>query len=106
MSLSTGESKYPPAPLFMLVSTHGILCTYQMLNKFQGVNHNVVVKATAMSLDGVRKPMQASQLSSSRQPPQVKPVETKTGIVESSLPKPFSGAAFGGFTSTGKQNFC
>ena len=77
------------------------------MNKFEGVNHNVLLKATAMSSDGVRKPMQASQLSTSRQPPQVKPVETKAAVVGSSLPKPFAGAAFGGFAATGKQhNLC
>ena len=100
--LLSGESKYPPAPLFMLVSTHGVLCTYQMMNKFEGVNHNVLVKAKAMSSDGVRRPMQASQLSTSQQPPQVKPVEPKAAVVGSSLPKPFSAAVFGGFTATGK----
>lgn len=53
------EKTLPPAPVMMLLSTHGLLCPFALLNFNPGVKQ-LVSPATPLSLEGERLPKQGS----------------------------------------------
>ena len=91
----TGEKTLPPMPIFLMISTHGVLCAFQMVNKMQGVNHDILLKHAAVNLDGMRMP-----LVSRREEHGGQPAETAASS-SAGLPKPFISSAFGSSTGYG-----
>ena len=47
---------YPPVPLLLMLSTDGLLLSYQMVNKFPGTKYDIVRAAVPLLPDEVRKP--------------------------------------------------
>ena len=91
----TGESALPPMPIFLMISTHGVLCPYQMVNKRTGVNHQILVKQMAFNSDGMRKPL------ASDKPKPGRPKEAASfGL--GALPKPFASSPVAGSSGISK----
>ena len=79
-------------PVFLMISTHGVLSAFQMVNKMEGVNYEILVKQANISVDGMRMPFASHQEKGAQQ------IEA-TSVSLAGLPKPFK-------TGLGEVIFC
>lgn len=49
------ESELPPAPIFTMLTTAGVLCAYQMINKFPNIKHDILTKPVPLTSGTVRR---------------------------------------------------
>ena len=83
-------------PVFLMISTHGVLCAFQMVNKMQDVKHEILLKPTSMMLDGMRMPFNSQRGGQSN--------ETMAASL-SGLPKPFKAATLESSSESGEFYF-
>ena len=69
-----------------------------MVNKRQGVNHQILMKQNVMSLDGMRMPLASEKQNAGQQK------ESPTGNI-GSLPKPFMTSTFASSSGLGEFKF-
>ncbi len=80
-SAITGELTLPPAPIFMMISTDGALCSFKMVNKFKNANHKIMLPRSPMKTDNIRKPLVSTH--------NVPKSSSQPAFGAQSLPKPF-----------------
>ncbi|XP_033845081.1 nuclear pore complex protein Nup214 isoform X2 [Periophthalmus magnuspinnatus] len=78
------EKTLPPAPVMLVLSTHGLLCPFSLLNLNPGMKQ-LVSPPTPLSLDGERLPKPGAAISQ-KAPPSI--ASASTAITASVTPSP------------------
>lgn len=53
--IAKGEERLPPAPIMMILSTDGVLCSFYMVNQTPNTSHDIVKAPEPLPLGGQRK---------------------------------------------------
>ncbi|XP_066923765.1 nuclear pore complex protein Nup214-like [Clytia hemisphaerica] len=60
LTIKVDDRELPPAPIFCMLNTDGILCTYQMINKFPDIKHDFIVPPTPLPSGEPRRGQESS----------------------------------------------